>query len=142
MYRTSVVIIGAGQAGLAVSNLLTAASVDHVVLDRGRVAESWRTRRWDSLRLLTPNWMTRLPDWSYQGPHAAGFMTATSVAGLLDDYAESFDAPVVPDTEVLSVRGVGGGGFVITTTTATWHASSVVIATGHCAEPRLPALRG
>ena len=136
MYRTSVVVIGAGQAGLAVSNLLTAASVDHVVLDRGRVAESWRSRRWDSLRLLTPNWMTRLPDWSYHGPDPAGFMTAASVATLLDDYAESFNAPVVSDTEVLSVRGCGDG-FVVVTTAATWHAASVVIATGHCAEPRV-----
>ena len=67
MPSTRVVIIGAGQAGLAVSHLLTAASIDHVVLERGRTAERWRSQRWDSLRLLTPNWMSRLPGWSYRG---------------------------------------------------------------------------
>jgi cation diffusion facilitator CzcD-associated flavoprotein CzcO len=76
MRRTSVVIIGGGQAGLAVSYLLAAASVDHVVLERARIAESWRSRRWDSLRLLTPNWMSRLPGWSYRGPDPGGFMPA------------------------------------------------------------------
>ena len=72
----AVVVIGAGQAGLAVSHLLTAAVVDHVVLERGRTAERWRSQRWDSLRLLTPNWMSRLPGWSYRGTdppvHAGG----------------------------------------------------------------------
>ena len=62
------VVIGAGQAGLAVSRCLTDRGVDHVVLERGRVAERWRSERWDSLRLLTPNWMSRLPGWSYDGP--------------------------------------------------------------------------
>ena len=63
--RIDTVIVGAGHAGLAVSRLLTDAGRDHVVLDRGRVAERWRTERWDSLHLLTPNWMTRLPGWCY-----------------------------------------------------------------------------
>ena len=61
-------VIGAGQAGLAMSRCLTDAGLDHVVLERGRIAERWRSERWDSLRLLTPNWVTRLPGWSYQGP--------------------------------------------------------------------------
>ena len=63
MTTIDTVVIGAGHAGLAVSRLLTDAGRDHVVLDRGRVGERWRTERWDSLRLLTPNWMTRLPSW-------------------------------------------------------------------------------
>ena len=78
MNRTAVVVIGAGQAGLAVSRLLNDAAVDHVVLDRGRVAESWRSRRPDSLRLLTPNWMTRLPGWRYRGADQEGFMAPTT----------------------------------------------------------------
>jgi putative flavoprotein involved in K+ transport len=76
MPSTRVVIIGAGQAGLAVSYLLTAASIDHLVLERGRTAERWRSQRWNSLRLLTPNWMTRLPGWSYRGADPDGFMPA------------------------------------------------------------------
>ena len=82
MQRAAVVVIGAGQAGLAVSQLLTAASVDHVVLERGRAAERWRSQRWDSLRMLTPNWMSRLPGWSYRGPAPTGYMRAAEVAGL------------------------------------------------------------
>ena len=62
------VVVGAGHAGLAVSALLSTAGHEHVVLERGRVAERWRTERWDSLHLLTPNWMTRLPGWHYSGP--------------------------------------------------------------------------
>jgi hypothetical protein len=67
MSRTQVVVIGAGQSGLAVSALLTAAAVDHVVVERGRTAQRWHAERWASLRLLTPNWMTRLPGWAYRG---------------------------------------------------------------------------
>ena len=77
--RASVVVVGAGQAGLAMSNVLGAAGVDHVVLERGEVAHSWRTERWDSLRLLTPNWMTRLPGWRYGGDDPDGFMAADQV---------------------------------------------------------------
>ena len=65
MQRTDTIIVGAGQAGLAVSNLLTRAGRDHVLFERGRVGERWRSERWESLRLLTPNWMTRLPGWQY-----------------------------------------------------------------------------
>ena len=68
MPTTTVVVIGAGQAGLAMSRCLTDRSIDHVVLDRGRVAQSWRSERWDSLRLLTPNWLSRLPGFQYDGP--------------------------------------------------------------------------
>ena len=76
MTTIDTVVIGAGHAGLAVSHLLTQRGRDHVVLDRGRVAERWRTERWDSLHLLTPRWMTRLPGWHYRGPGREGFMPA------------------------------------------------------------------
>ena len=67
MRHTTTVVVGAGHCGLAMSRCLAALSVDHVVLERGEVAHSWRTQRWDSLRLLTPNWMTRLPGHAYAG---------------------------------------------------------------------------
>ena len=76
MHTIDTVVIGAGHAGLAVSRLLTGAGRDHVVLDRGRVGERWRTERWDSLHLLTPNWMTRLPGWCYGGPDPDGYRRA------------------------------------------------------------------
>ena len=91
---TDVVVIGGGQAGLAMSHCLTRRSVDHVVLERGETANSWRTQRWDSLRLLTPNWLSRLPGWAYRGDDPDGYMTALEVAAHLDDYRRSFDAPV------------------------------------------------
>ena len=87
MPTTDTLVIGAGQAGLAMSRCLTDRGVDHVVLERGRVAERWRSERWDSLRLLTPNWMSRLPGWSYAGPDPDGFMTAAEVVAYFEGYA-------------------------------------------------------
>jgi len=138
MPSTRVVIIGAGQAGLAVSYLLTAASIDHLVLERGRTAERWRSQRWDSLRLLTPNWMSRLPGWSYRGADPDGFMPAADVAGYLAGYAESFRAPVRAETTVLSVRRHRGR-YLVGTDAGSWAADAVVIATGFCDEPAVPA---
>src|SRR5215468_1211881 len=98
--RTQSLIIGGGQAGLAMSRCLTEAGVDNVVLERGRVAERWRSERWDSLRLLTPNWQSRLPGFRYDGPDPDGYMTAPEVAAFLGRYARSFAAPVEEDTTV------------------------------------------
>ena len=103
MTTLDTVVVGAGHAGLAVSKLLTDAGRDHVVLDRGRVGERWRTERWDSLHLLTPSWMTRLPGWSYTGPDPDGYLSAGEFVGLLEAYAASFGAPVVEGATVLAV---------------------------------------
>ena len=84
--RTTSVVIGAGHAGLAMSRFLADRSVDHVVLERAEVANSWRTQRWDSLRLLTPNWMTRLPGYAYRGADPDGYLSAQEVAAMLEDY--------------------------------------------------------
>ena len=109
MPTTHTLVIGAGQAGLAASRSLADADVDHVVLERGRVAERWRSHRWEALRLLTPNWATRLPGWSYQGPQPDGYMTATELARYLTDYAGSFAAPVHERSPVRSLERVEGG---------------------------------
>jgi putative flavoprotein involved in K+ transport len=82
---TTVVVVGAGHCGLAVSRCLADRSIDHVVLERGEVANSWRTQRWDSLRLLTPNWMTRLPGFGYRGDEPDGYLSAAQVARLIVD---------------------------------------------------------
>ena len=92
--RHDAIVIGAGQAGLAASWWLTRHGVGHVVLDRGRVADRWRTQRWDTFRLLSPNWQTRLPGYTYSGRDPDGFMTGAEVADFLRDYARSFAAPV------------------------------------------------
>ncbi|HZD04441.1 MAG TPA: NAD(P)-binding domain-containing protein, partial [Longimicrobiales bacterium] len=94
MDRVHTLVIGGGQAGLAMSRCLTDTGVEHVVLERGRVAERWRNERWDSLRLLTPRWQARLPGWSYSGPEPEGYMTRDEVVRYLEAYAASFPAPV------------------------------------------------
>jgi putative flavoprotein involved in K+ transport len=136
------VIVGAGHAGLAVSRLLTDAGRDHVVLDRGRVAERWRSERWDSLHLLTPNWMTRLPGWCYAGPDPDGYLSAGELVRHLERYAASFRAPVISNTTVVEIsetRGPGCARFSVSTDSDTWHARHVVVATGPHARPYLPS---
>jgi len=139
MPRIDTVIIGAGQAGLALSRCLTDRGREHLVLERGRTAERWHSERWGSLRLLTPNWMSRLPGWAYRGPDPNGFMTAPEVADYFVRYAHSFDAPVSETTtvEALERRDTE---FVVRTDRSTWRAANVVIATGWCDEPAVPAL--
>lgn len=138
MKRTTVVIIGAGQAGLAMSRSLTDRSIDHVLLERGRTAQSWRTERWDSLRLLTPNWLSRLPSWNYRGDDPDGYMTAVEVADHLDAYRRSFAAPVITETMVVSVEATANG-FHVETNTGPWSCKAVV-ASGAASNPRIPAI--
>ena len=101
--RTTTVVIGAGHCGLAMSSLLTDRSIDHVVLERGEVANSWRRERWDSLRLLTPNWQSRLPGYAYAGDDPDGYMSVADVVSFIKDYAEVTSAPVRTNTAVTAV---------------------------------------
>jgi len=137
---TTAVIIGAGQCGLAMSYCLAARSVDHVVLERAEVANSWRTQRWDSLRLLTPNWMTRLPGYRYRGADPDGYLDARQVTTMLQDYASASGAPVLGGTTVTSVRPAAGDGYVVQTDQGVWRAPAVVLASGAAALPVVPAL--
>lgn len=137
--RTGVTVIGAGQAGLAMSRCLTDRSIDHIVLERGEVANSWRTERWDSLRLLTPNWMSRLPGHRYTGDDPDGYMTGGEVVDFLDDYRTAIDAPIRTGTAVESVATTDRG-FRTTTSTGVVESRSVVVATGACSTPRIPAI--
>lgn len=138
MKRTNTLVLGGGQAGLAMSRCLVERGIDHVVLERGRIAERWRSERWDSLRLLTPNWQLRLPGWSYRGPEPDGFMAKRDLVGYLNAYARSFDAPVLAGVTVTGVARAGAG-FRVDTDRGAWHAANVVIATGNCDRPRVPA---
>ena len=104
MLKTTTIVVGAGHCGLAMSRCLADRSIDHVVLERGEVAHSWRTQRWDSLRLLTPNWMTRLPGYAYRGDDPDGYLAASDVVELIEDYAKETAAPVRANTTVTSVR--------------------------------------
>jgi putative flavoprotein involved in K+ transport len=137
MKRTETIIIGGGQAGLAMSRCLSDRAIDHVVLERGRVGERWRSERWDSLRLLTPNWQSRLPGFRYDGPDPNGYMTMPEVIDFLERYRRSIDAPVEEGTQVLSVSPQDSG-YRVTTDRGTWEAPNAVIATGQCDTPLVP----
>jgi putative flavoprotein involved in K+ transport len=136
--QTTTVVVGAGHCGLAMSRCLADRSIDHVVLERGEVASSWRTKWWDSLRLLTPNWMTRLPGgYAYRGDDPDGYLTAQGVARLMHDYARDSAAPVLTGTTVTAVYPASEG-YVVRTNQNTWHARTVVLASGACAVPVVP----
>jgi len=121
------------------SRLLSDRSIDHVVLERGDVANSWRTERWDSLRLLTPNWQSRLPGYAYDGDDPDGFMTMPEVVEFIAGYAKAIDAPVQTGTTVTSVRR-NGDGYTVVTDQGEWHCLTVVLATGAFNRPRVPAV--
>jgi putative flavoprotein involved in K+ transport len=137
--RIPTVVIGAGHAGLSVSKLLTERDVDHVVLERGEVANTWRTERWDSLRLLTPNWQTRLPGFEYDGDDPDGFMSMGEVIDFIDAYASVISAPVETNTEVRSVRRRDDR-YQVATDGNIWDAAAVVLATGGFNQPKVPPM--
>ena len=137
--RTTTVIIGAGHAGLAMSRCLAERYIDHVVLERGEVANSWKTERWDSLRLLTPNWQSRLPGYSYEGDDPDGFRTMPETIAYIERYADEISAPVHTQTEVRLVYP-SNGGYIVATNRGDWHCRTVVLATGACNIPNIPAL--
>jgi putative flavoprotein involved in K+ transport len=139
MNQTTAAVIGAGHAGLAMSRRLTERSIDHVVLERGEVANSWRTQRWPSLRLLTPNWQTRLPGHDYTGDDPDGFMPAADVAATLTRYARLTAAPLRTATTVHTVRAAPRG-FEIHANDDVLSARTVVLATGACNLPAIPGV--
>jgi putative flavoprotein involved in K+ transport len=121
------------------SHCLTSRSIDHVVLERGEVAHSWKTERWDSLRLLTPNWQSRLPGYTYDGADPDGFRTMPETIAFIESYARRCDAPVRAHTPVTSVA-IANGGYRVTTSQGEWLGRTVVLASGACNIPRVPAL--
>lgn len=136
-----VVVIGGGQAGLAVSGVLQERGREHVVLERRRIGERWRTERWDSLRFQFPNWTLQLPGHAYRGNDPGGFAHYSEILRLIEDYAVSTGAPVRENTEVraLAERGTGDG-FEVSLAEGSIRARRVVIATGPFQLPRIPQL--
>jgi len=136
--RVTTVVIGAGHAGLAASQFLSNRSIDHVVLERGEVANSWRRERWDSLRLLTPNWQCRVPGLRYEGPDPDGYMTMAEIAEFIERFAKVSGAPVRTGTNVTSVRQVDDE-YQVTTTDGGIRCRAVVIASGACNQAAVPS---
>jgi len=127
--RFEVVVVGAGQAGLAVSHELTERDVTHVVLERGRVGQTWRGR-WDSFCLVTPNWSMRLPGQPYDGLDKDAFDPRDDIVGFLERYAASFDAPVREGVNVTALERRRDGSFALETSNGTIAADRVVLTTG------------
>src|SRR5579863_8277192 len=121
------------------SRVLTERSIDHVVLERGEVANSWRHERWDSLRLLTPNWLSRLPGYAYKGSDPDGFMNLSEVVNFVAGYAAEIAAPVRTQTTVRSVKSCEGG-YQVDTERGEIRCRALVLATGANNSPRVPDL--
>ena len=138
--RIETVIVGGGQAGLAMSYWLTQAGREHVILERGRLGERWRSERWDAFTVLTPNWAMALPGHPYAGDDPDGFMGKEQVGALLEDYAAGFDAPLRTGANVTAVRPTSGSArFRVESASGEIEARNVVAATGPFQEPSLPA---
>jgi putative flavoprotein involved in K+ transport len=120
--------------------VLSEESIEHVVLERGEVANTWKTERWESLRLLTPNWLTRLPGLAYDGEDPDGFMAVDELVAFLERYAEHVDAPVRTGTTVTAVSASDDGGYVVETDAGRWETEAVVLASGAFNRPHVPAI--
>ncbi len=131
------IVIGAGHAGLAVSHYLTERSVDHLIIERGEVANSWRHERWDSLKLLTPNWQSQLPGYKHHIDDPDGFMETSQVIECIENYARHIHAPLHTGTTVTRLE-LNSNGYEVETDKGSWHGKSVVIASGACNIPSVP----
>jgi putative flavoprotein involved in K+ transport len=137
--RTTAVVIGAGQAGLAASWWLAARGIDHVVLERGEIANTWRTERWPSLTLLTPNWQSRLPGYRYDGDDPDGFRTLPETVAFIEGYAQRLSPPLRTHCPVTAVRRTDDG-YEVVTEQGTWRCRAVVLATGAFNVANVPKL--
>ncbi|MBK1661063.1 NAD(P)-binding domain-containing protein [Paracraurococcus ruber] len=136
--RIETIVVGGGQAGLVMSHQLRQRGREHLVLERGRVAERWRSERWDSLHFQFPNWMLRLPGYTYPGADRDGFMHRDGVAAFIAAYAASIAAPVRCGVRVDALRLRDGGRFLVEAGPMTMEAANVVVATGPYQTPRIP----
>jgi putative flavoprotein involved in K+ transport len=136
--RIDTVVVGGGQAGLAASRELTQAGVEHVVLERGRVGQTWRGR-WDSFCLVTPNWSLQLPGHHYDRDDPDGFMPRDEIVAYLERYAAAVEAPVREGVEVTSLRRMRDGDFALETSEGDLRAGTVVLSTGAYQRPHRPA---
>src|SRR5947207_3782113 len=135
-----VAIVGGGQAGLSMSYCLRERGIDHLVFEADRIAREWRERRWDTFRLVTPNWQCKLPGFPYSGPDPNGFMHRAQIIRYLEDYAASFAAPVVEGVRATRLRRLPGGVFELSTAAGTLTADHVIVATGPYHAPSIPPM--
>ena len=134
-----IIIVGGGQAGLSLSYCLKEKGFDHIVFEKNNIGYSWRSKRWDSFCLVTPNWQCKLPGYHYFGDDPEGFMQKEQIVQYIEDYAASFTPPIIEGVEVLSVRS-SQGKFAVTTTIWECTADVVAIASGSYHRPKIPLL--
>jgi putative flavoprotein involved in K+ transport len=138
-HRT-VIVVGGGQAGLSISYYLKAAGIDHLVIEKASVAHMWRTQRWDTFCLVTPNWQCALPGHPYRGDDPHGFMKKDEIVAYLDGFIAMLDAPVLEHTEVKRVRQQPDGRYAVATSNGDWTADHVVAASGGYHTPIVPRM--
>ena len=137
--HVSVVIIGGGQAGLSMSYCLKQLDIDHIVFEKEKIAHSWRSKRWDTFCLVTPNWQCTLPGYHYPGSDANGFMQRDEIVQYIEDYARAFDPPIHEGVSVKKVQQIGSG-YAITTSQGDYTADQVVVATGGYHHAKIPRM--
>lgn len=136
----SVAIVGGGQAGLSLSYYLQQRGIDHIVLEKRSPLHAWRTQRWDSFCLVTPNWQCKLPGWEYAGSDPHGFMKKDEIIEYLDGFVKHVGAPVRSGLTVQRAAPRAGGGFEIATSQGRYSADQVVVASGGYHQPIIPRL--
>lgn len=134
----TVAVIGGGQAGLSASYYLTQKKIDHVVLEKNRIGHSWRTQRWDTFCLVTPNWQCMLPGFQYAGTDPHGFMKKDDIVAYIEAFAASFNPPVFEGLGVNLLRKLNDDVFEVQTTLGTFTADQVVVAVGGYHKPKIP----
>jgi putative flavoprotein involved in K+ transport len=140
MRHLPVVIIGGGQAGLSVSYYLKQRNIEHVVLEKDQAFHAWRTQRWDSFCLVTPNWQCKLPGLPYDGDDPEGFMKRDELNAYLDRFLAKLNPPLEEGVSVQRVKRASDGAFEIQTSHGELRADQVVIAAGNYHIPKIPRL--
>lgn len=135
-----VVIVGGGQAGLSMSYCLKERDLDHIVFEKNQIANAWRSQRWDSFCLVTPNWQCQLPGYPYKGNEPEGFIKKDEIVAYIENYARSFNPPIKEGVEVLNLRRGDRGIFEVTTSIGDYTADQVVVAAGAYHQPKIPKI--